>query len=276
MRLLLLSSLLWSATALAAPGAGTRREVTPEDRYELCLKYLQRAYYTKALEQCNRVRNYHRDDPVSVKAELAIADIHFKKGDYEEARLAYEDFIRLHPRYPEMDYVVYRSGLSIWKLAPRWAGRDQTTTRAAVTAWSGFSTRFPDSPDKEEVEELLGKGRDRLALKELQIGRFYAQRGKWKAAIGRSRDLVRKYPESSLVPAALALQAVGQHALGDTDAALATRGVLAERFPDSPELARLDRDLARPPGQPPEEEVFVRPYHYPGMGMPGMGGMGGY
>ena len=59
--------------------------VTARDRYSLCLKYFKRANYTKALETCNRVRNFHRDDPVSVLAELAVADIYEKRGDNEQA-----------------------------------------------------------------------------------------------------------------------------------------------------------------------------------------------
>jgi outer membrane protein assembly factor BamD len=259
------------ALALSTAAAAAPREVTPEDRYALCIRYMQRAYYTKALEQCNRVRNYHRDDPVSVKAELAIADIHFKKGDYEQARLAYEDFARLHPRHPDLDYVVYRVGLSIWKRAPRVAGRDQTGTRSAVNRWTGFSTRFPDSAYREEVETLLDKGRDRLARKELVIARYYARKGNWGATTARVEGLLDRYPDSSHVPAALAMLARGKHAWGETETAAEVRESLARQFPDSRWLERVDRWLARAPGAPPEEEIFVRPYRYPGMMFPGMG-----
>lgn len=268
MRLLFAALLL--AVSLPALAAG---EVTPEDRYALCIKYMQRAYYTKALEQCNRVRNYHRDDPVSVKAELAIADIHYKKGDYEQARLAYDDFSRLHPRHPDLDYVVYRVGLSIWKRAPRAAGRDQTSTRAAVNAWTGFSTRFPDSTHQQEVAELLAAGRDRLAKKELVIARYYVREENYGAAVERLEDMVARYPDSSHTAQALALMAQGHHAWGEVDAARNLRDRLAADFPDSPWIDKADRWLAQVPGAPPEEQVFVRPYRYPGMMSPGMMGM---
>ena len=65
-----------------------------------------------ALENFNRVRNYHRDDPISVKAQLAIADVHFKQRDFEQARFAYEEFATYHPRHENLDYVTFRIGHS--------------------------------------------------------------------------------------------------------------------------------------------------------------------
>ena len=43
----------------------------------------------------------------------------------------------------------------------------------------------------------------------------------------------------------------------------AVRDRLAEQFPEAPELVEIDRVLAKGPGQPPVEPVFVRPYRLP-------------
>lgn len=267
MRLVLLVLMVF---ATAAPAVAAESH-SPEDRYEQCLKHMQRAYYTKALEECNRVRNYNRDDPISVKAELAIADIYFKKGDYEQARLAYDDFARLHPRDPDLDYVVYRLGLSIYKRAARAAARDQTSTRRAVDTWSGFATRFPDSEHRDEVADLLAAGRRRLAVKELVIADYYAREGVWGAAVARAEGMLRRYPASEEAPRALATIARGRHAWGDVDGAAVARDRLASDYPDSPWLRRTDRRLQGTPGEPPPEVVFVRPYKVPAMMGPGTG-----
>lgn len=265
---------LFVLLALFLPAVSTAADdtITPQERYDLGLKYMKRGYFTKALEQFNRVRNYHRDDPVSVLAELAIADLYFKKGDYEQARLAYEDFARLHPRNDELDYVVYRTGLSIYRRAPKLAGRDQVPTQQAVNTWAGFSARYPDSEHGEEVERLLDKCRERLAAKELFVAKFYKRRDAWGAVRMRTATLVKQYPDSELVPEALALQGRAYHEWGFTHDAEQIRVQLAADFPDSAELDRLDRALARAPGEPPEETVFVRPYKVSA----GYGGPGSY
>jgi outer membrane protein assembly factor BamD len=206
-----------------APAHAARGErLGPAERYELGQRYMKRGYYTKALEQFNRVRNYHRDDPHAVLAELAIADLYFKKAEWDQARLAYEDFQRLHPHHEQADYVVYRMGLCLWRKAPSVAARDQVWTRQAVHAWSGFAARYPESELLPEVDEMLDEGRDRLAHKEFIIGRFYLRREAWVAAAGRFEGMLRHYPQAEDRPQALAYLGLCQAQQGDTEAARAT------------------------------------------------------
>ena len=90
----------------ASPALAARERMSAEDAYSLGLRYLKRGYYQKALEQFQRVRTYFRDDPYALKAELAIADLHFKKNEWDSARLAYEDFMRAHPRYKDLRSII--------------------------------------------------------------------------------------------------------------------------------------------------------------------------
>ena len=265
----LISLLVVGALAPCSADAAPRARKSPVEIYEHGLRMMRRGLYTRALEDFNRVRNYHRDDPVSVKAQLAIADVYFKKGDYEQARFAYEEFATYHPRHENLDYVTFRIGLSIYKRAPKWAGRDQAPTRGAVNVWTGFDTRFPGSAHTEDVEKLLGKARNRLAAKELAIARFYRGRKAWGAVQGRSELLVRRYPDSKHVDGALMWLGRARHEWGDIEGAQEARDRLAEAAPDSRALARLDRWLDRDPGEKPREEVFIRPYRVRGTVVPG-------
>jgi outer membrane protein assembly factor BamD len=255
--------------AFDAPAEAARRKVqSAEELYEQGLRQMRRGYYTKALESFNRVRNYHRDDPISVKAQLAIADLHFKKGDFEQAKFAYEEFAQLHPRHESLDYVTYRIGQSIYRRAPKFTGRDQTSTRSAVNVWTGFDARFPESPYVDDVNKLLERGRNRLAAKELFVAKFYAKRDAWGAVRGRTEYLVRRFPDTPQIPTALEYLGESMHAWGAVDEAKAVRERLAEKWPDSRQLHRLDRALAAPPGSPPDEKVFIRPYRIRGVGQP--------
>jgi outer membrane protein assembly factor BamD len=240
--------------------------MTAKERYEFALKLMRQGSTTRAMEEFQRVRNYHRDDPVSVLAALAIADLHFQKGEYEQARYAYEEFAQYHPRHDHLDYVTWRIGLSIYKRAPKAAGRDQASTRSAVNAWTGFQARFPDSEWTDDVAKLLDECKERLASKELWIARFYQKRHAWRAVEGRASDMLRKYPDSGQADLAWYLLGTARHKVGSVDAAKAARERLAELAPTSSWLERLDRELAKAPGTPPEERVFLRPYRMPGMG----------
>jgi len=208
-----------------------RERMNVSEQYSLGLKFMKRGQYVKALEQFNRVRNYHRDDPLSIKAELAIGDVYFKKSEWDQARMAYEDFSRMHPRHPDLDYVVYRVGMSMYRKAPKTAGRDQTWTRQSVNAWSGFSSRFPASTYKVETEALLEECRERLAVKELWVARFYRRRQAWMAVQGRAEGLLRNYPGTEWSPEGLKLLAVSSAWQGHDDKARVALERLAEKDP---------------------------------------------
>ncbi|MCB9797008.1 MAG: outer membrane protein assembly factor BamD [Alphaproteobacteria bacterium] len=231
-----------------APAWAQRSDLSVEEQYELGLRYMKRGNNTKALEQFNRIRNYHRDDPYAVKAELAIADLHFEGQEWDQARVAYEDFLRLHPRHEDVDYVVYRLGLTAFKKAPMIASRDQTWTRQAVNTWTGYDTRFADSVHVAEVQTNLTRARDRLARKEFVIGDFYFQRDAWVAVAGRMEGMLRQYPDATDAPMALAELAVARWHLGEQDEAKELVEQLRERYP----LGGLEAPT-RPP-KPPEPE----------------------
>lgn len=232
---------------LATPdSASAKKELTVEEQYDLGLKYLKRGYYVKALETFNRIRNYHRDDPMAVKAELAIADVHFKKSEWDQARLAYEDFVRMHPRHPDVDYVTYRIGATLYQKAPKVAGRDQTWTRQAVNTWAGFEARFPESDHRDTVLEKLEECRERLALKELQIAKFYERRSAWTAVEGRAAGLVRTSPDSRHVPEALALLAEAHAWQGEAEQASRALSRLENEDPGLAARARERVARAKP------------------------------
>ena len=248
----------WAATT-ASP-----KNVSASDLYKQGLRQMQRGNYTKAMESFNRVRNYHRDDPASVLAQLAIAELHFKKKDFEQARFAYEEFAALHPRHKDLDLVVYRTGLSIYKRASQFAGRDQAATQAAVNVWAGFESRFPESKYSEEAKRFSIKARNRLANKELYVAKFYERKESWGSVRNRSEYLLRRFPSTEAEPEALELQGTALHAWGFTTEAERVKDRLAQLAPESRNMSRLETAMAKPAGSPPDERVFIRPYRIRG------------
>ena len=259
------------APAHAGLFKNNNRGKSMEDLYDDCVKSAERGYFTKALEVCNRVRNVYRDSPLSTLAEITIADIYFKRGDYEQARIAYEDFARLHPRHERLDYITFRTGFTIYKRAPAAAGRDQAPTRQAVNAWTGFESRFPESEHVPEVQRLRAKLRDRLARKEFHIANFYAKRGAWRATQYRLEGLLKRYSDTPTAIQAMSELGIAYHKWGMTRKAEEMRDRLNETHPDTKYAMRLSQALTKPAGEKPDEPTFVRPYRMPG----GMGAMGG-
>jgi len=235
-------------SAVPSQADAKRRTLTVQEQYELGLKHLKRGYYVKALEQFNRIRNYHRDDPLAVKAELAIADVYFKKHEWDQARDAYEDFLRWHPRHPDADYVVFRIGMSMYKKSNKVAARDQSWTIRAADTWTGYGTRFTESEHIAEVDEKLEECRQRLGKKELLIAEFYRRRKAWVAVEGRAAGVLANHAKTDALPAAMGLLAEARAWQGDATQAdeLLTR---LEAL-DSREAAKARRRVKRARPEP--------------------------
>lgn len=232
--LLVLSALSFGAQSVHA----ATEALTPEARYELGQKYMKRGYYQKAMEHFSVLRNSHRDNTFAVKAELAIADVYYKQGEYDLARVAYEDFTRLHPRNADLDYAVFRLGLSYYRKASKVAARDQTWTQQAVHSWANFEQRFPESDHLSDVQRAVAQGRDRLALKELRVARFYANRQAWPAVVARLQPMLRRYSKSESGPEAMGILAL---ALVNTDAVDAAKKMATRLTSDHSESGALKK-----------------------------------
>ncbi len=258
--LMVLGHSLLPATSYAAA-----TDATPEQRLERALKAVERGYYTKAMELLQALRNTERGSNVSLQAELAIGDLYFERAEYEEAYLIYRDFSRLHPTHARSDYVVLRMAQSVFKRASKSAGRDQSSTEQAVSILREFERKYSSSSHSETASALIQDARDRLAKRELIIARFYEKRSAWGAAQRRADNLLKAYPSSEHVPAALAIRGRALHSWGETEEASLTAKKLEELAPNSKAMRRLQQHLQEPPGQPPEETAAFRPYRAPGI-----------
>jgi len=262
-RLALVAVLTLGLRSEPAHAAGSR--LTAQQTYELGERFARRGVTNKALEQFNRVRTYFRDDPYALKAELAIAELHFKKQEWDAARLAYEDFLRAHPRYVDLDIVVWKLGKTLFQKAPAVAAKDQTWTRQAVNTWTGFSSRFPNSAHVADVDKFLTRARNRLGRKEVLIARFYDRREAGPAVEGRSTGFLAEYPTSPDRPEAMTLLAVA-YARQDKDSspaidqlqALAPHKVPGAHRAVKHAAARHARQVAREQAKA-ERQVKVQP-----------------
>lgn len=239
-RFFLFISLAWLGVFLPSADAVAARKkgLTVEEQYDLGQRYLKRGYYIKAVEQFNRIRNNYRDDPLAIEAELAIADVHFKKGEWDIARSSYDAFRRRYPRHQQIDYVVYQIGMTYYKKAPKFAGRDQTWTTQALASWTYFDERYPQSDHAVEVLELSEECDERLAKKELLITEFYVRRKAWESVLGRAKGLVQNYPDSKYVSEAFYWLAISATYTEDTEVVSAALSQLDEIDTDLGDSAR--------------------------------------
>jgi outer membrane protein assembly factor BamD len=150
--------------------------------------------YPKAIEAFQEVIDNYPYSEYAVLSELAIANIHFERGSYEEAASYYHDFVELHPNHKQVAFALYQNGLcSYYQM--RSPDRDQGPTREAAAQFRALLERFPDSPLAVDARLKLGECENQLATQIIDIGDFYYGDRDYHSAARRYRMALTEYPD---------------------------------------------------------------------------------
>lgn len=131
----------------------------------------------------------------AAEAELLIADSQFSLSHYTEAALAYEQFVKLHPKHAKADYASYRIGESYWEDSPEEIDREQDYTLKAIKEWEKLIAKMPASPYAKKAKAQVTLGKRRVAESILFVVRFYCKQGIYHACAYRAIELADEYSE---------------------------------------------------------------------------------
>jgi outer membrane protein assembly factor BamD len=158
------------------------------------MQEFQEEDYRDALKTFTALKERYPYSRYAILAELKVADAHFYREEYPEAIVAYEDFVRLHPKNEVVPYVLYQIGTCYFEQLLS-LDRDQTPTRLAVLAFERLLKTHPDSSYAGKARERIGICRQLLAGHEVYVGRFYYKSKHYGAALGRFEGVLTNYPD---------------------------------------------------------------------------------
>jgi outer membrane protein assembly factor BamD len=196
-------------------------------------------------EDCNTAEgiftNVRRKFPYSryaVLSELRLADCQFIMGNHAEAAVLYEQFRKAHPTHEESHYAAYKRGIcfyemipSDWVITPPPHERDQSATRDARGAFTEFLNSYPSSIHRDRALKYLEEVVDALVRHEIYVAEFYLSRNDRRAAAVRLEKVRESFPESSLVPDAMFLQAITFLEMNKKEEALRVFREIIDFFP---------------------------------------------
>lgn len=220
---------------------------TAQQNYDFGLKELKASNWLVAIQFFQHVRTQFGFSKWATLAELGIADANFGREKYIEAIDGYKQFIKAHPSHENVQdgYAAYRIGEayhkqipSDWLLAPPSYEKDQGPVHDALRELSAFVDQYGDSPYAPKARKLIGDAVRRLTDHELYVARFYLNRGKPYAAIGRLEGVLRDYPGAHREPETLLLLGKTYLKMEKPDKA---REVFAKLATDHPEDYRADK-----------------------------------
>ena len=203
-----------------------------EKIYNDAMDYLETGWYETAAKEFDEVERQHPYSKWATKAQLMAGYAYYLNEQFDEAIIALDRFIELHPGNRDAPYAYYLKALSYYEQISD-VGRDQKMTRLALTSLQEVSKRHPNTDYARDARLKFDLTRDHLAGKDMAIGRYYQRRGDHLAAINRYRTVIEKYQTTTHVPEALHRLTECYLTLGITDEAQMSAAVLGYNFPGS-------------------------------------------
>lgn len=151
--------------------------------------------YDKVFDILKEIQIRYPYTKYAALAELRSGDAYFKKKEYTVASEEYENFITNHPGHKELDYAMYRLGLSYYKMK---AGKDRNHSKRlqSIKWFTLLNKTYPDSPYAEQTQDKIEKAREMLAEREIYIGEFYQKKKNYEAAAQRYRNVLENYSDT--------------------------------------------------------------------------------
>lgn len=245
--------LLLLATSCATTGDGGAEPdyaSSAEENLKKGDEALESKNYAEAEKYFDHVRSKYPFLEAAREAELKVADTHFEREKFTEARDSYQNFVKLHPTHPRVDYAAFRAALTHVKdvpsdffLLPPSYEKDQGDVKGTVRAMNDFIRQYPDSKYLPEAKSAVEDARRRLAKHELYVAQFYKKRERWKGAAGRFENVSKNFPGLGYDEEALLGLHEAYSKLGEPEKAKGALKLLIERMPGTPAAARAQNLL---------------------------------
>ncbi len=201
-----------------------------EELYHDAVDALDEGQNSSAARLFEEVERQHPYSIWATKSQLMAAYAYYETQKYDDAVLALDRFIALHPGNRDIAYAYYLRALSFYERITD-VGRDQKITEDALAGLEEVARRFPGSKYARDARLKIDLTTDHLAGKEMEIGRFYLRRGHYLAAINCFRAVVEKYQTTTHTPEALHRLTEAYAALGIDLEARHAAAVLGYNYP---------------------------------------------
>jgi outer membrane protein assembly factor BamD len=227
-----------STNAAAAPGSVSPDLASAQDGEEVAKLYNKGLENLQSGENKSAIKNFsevERQFPYSswaTKAVLMQAYASYVSSNYDDAIIAANRFITLHPGHKDAGYAYYLIAISNYNKISD-TKRDQSATKAALEALEEVARRYPGTAYAQDATLKVGVARDHLAGKEMEVGRYYYKQGSYLAGINRFKRVVTDFQNTTQTPEALYRLTEGYMALGVVSEAQTAAAVLGHNYPNS-------------------------------------------
>jgi outer membrane protein assembly factor BamD len=156
---------------------------------------IEKKEYGKAAEDFKKLKEHYPYSKYAILADLKLGDAYFYDKKYSEAALAYEEFIRLHPRNEVVPYVLYQLGMSHFLTFTN-VERDPEETNTAMQTFEKVIQNFPKTEYAAKSEKQIIECKKRMISHMFGVARLYYMNKRYAAAKTRLDIMIQKYPQA--------------------------------------------------------------------------------
>ena len=231
--------------AVALAGCATTPEEAPTDKelYEQAHDLRRQANYEEALKKFDELTATY---PASLYAQQSMVDVihmQYARNHYAGTLDAANRFIQAFPDHASASYALYMGGLAHFRedqnLIDRVGFQDpsERSPESMRLAFFSFKQIVEQYPDSEYAEDSANRMRyliNALARNQIHIARYYLRRNAPLAAIGRAREVLNSYADSTATEDALVVLARAYQMMGAESERKKVRRLLHLNFPQNP------------------------------------------
>jgi outer membrane protein assembly factor BamD len=243
----------WLALALAIGGCGLLPEVKDETAdwsaerlYRTAHDALVEGNYTRSIRLFETLESRFPYGRYAQQAILESAYANYRAGETAAAVSACDRFIRTYPNHPNVDYAYYLKGLVYFREDQGLLGyvyeldlseREPKSMRESFAAFRELVAKFPSSRYTEDAKDRMTYLTNALATYDVNVARYYYNRGAYLAAVNRAQSVIVNYPRTPANEDALKVMVAGYDKLGLPQLASDSKRVLDATFPKTSDVA---------------------------------------
>ncbi|AYN24671.1 outer membrane protein assembly factor BamD [Buchnera aphidicola] len=173
--------------------------------YQKCKKALKEENFYKAIFNLENIKKNNIINYIDDKVRINLIYAYYKVSEFNMAEKNIEEFIKLYPKHPNIDYIFYIKSLinisldkkiyhnvfsiKTYKSNPIYATK-------AFFQLKNFIYNYPNSSYVVNAKKDLFYLKNRLSEYDLKILKYYFFQKKYIAVINRGEEILKKYPET--------------------------------------------------------------------------------
>jgi len=243
--------LAFSGCGLLPDTVDETTNLNAEQMYNLAHDALAQGNYTRAVKLFEALEARFPYGRFAQQAILEQAYANYRAGETASAIAACDRFIRTFPNNQNVDYAYYLKGLVNFREDQGLLGyvyeldlaeREPKGMRESFAAFKELVAKFPESRYAQDSTDRMLYLTNALSKYEVNVARYYYNRGAYIAAINRAQASIVGYPRTAANESALDVLAKSYDKLELPQLRDDTLAILRKTFPDSVYLvAQVDK-----------------------------------